>query len=178
MCEAPCGTGAPMVAAAESVPILTPVRASVPATADRKSTRLNSSHLVISYAVFCLKKNRRVERGEQPLHRDERLLPQLNLYLPNVDAHAAPSNGAPATGSVVAEAQQRDRIFLDQVDLQPRSLSLPPHRHPPAQAALTCYAHRASIRVGCAYPRDAALARVLRGYNAVRHPRHAPADTT
>src|SRR5256885_15734525 len=29
------------------------VRADV---ADRKSTRLNSSHLVISYAVFCLKK--------------------------------------------------------------------------------------------------------------------------
>src|SRR5256885_16194691 len=30
---------------------------------DRKSTRLNSSHLVISYAVFCLKKKkRRVER--------------------------------------------------------------------------------------------------------------------
>src|SRR5256885_12063386 len=26
-----------------------------PAGADRKSTRLNSSHLVISYAVFCLK---------------------------------------------------------------------------------------------------------------------------
>src|ERR1039457_5767601 len=26
---------------------------------DRKSTRLNSSHLVISYAVFCLKKNYR-----------------------------------------------------------------------------------------------------------------------
>src|SRR2546426_8975418 len=29
-----------------------------PAT-DRKSTRLNSSHLVISYAVFCLKKKKR-----------------------------------------------------------------------------------------------------------------------
>src|SRR5256885_9999092 len=27
--------------------------------ADRKSTRLNSSHLVISYAVFCLKKKNR-----------------------------------------------------------------------------------------------------------------------
>src|SRR5256885_9927988 len=27
-----------------------------PRTSDRKSTRLNSSHLVISYAVFCLKK--------------------------------------------------------------------------------------------------------------------------
>src|SRR5256885_8897249 len=28
---------------------------------DRKSTRLNSSHLVISYAVFCLKKKKRRE---------------------------------------------------------------------------------------------------------------------
>src|ERR1039457_7587147 len=28
----------------------------IPGGADRKSTRLNSSHLVISYAVFCLKK--------------------------------------------------------------------------------------------------------------------------
>src|SRR6478735_2166965 len=30
-----------------------------PARRDRKSTRLNSSHLVISYAVFCLKKKTR-----------------------------------------------------------------------------------------------------------------------
>src|SRR5205814_7509992 len=29
------------------------------AVADRKSTRLNSSHLGISYAVFCLKKQRK-----------------------------------------------------------------------------------------------------------------------
>src|SRR5256885_15820503 len=29
--------------------------------ADRKSTRLNSSHLVISYAVFCLKKKNKNE---------------------------------------------------------------------------------------------------------------------
>src|SRR5256885_11543379 len=29
------------------------------ARADRKSTRLNSSHLVISYAVFCLKKKKK-----------------------------------------------------------------------------------------------------------------------
>src|SRR5256885_12647596 len=34
------------------------------AQADRKSTRLNSSHLVISYAVFCLKKkNNRQTQG-------------------------------------------------------------------------------------------------------------------
>src|SRR3712207_8376735 len=30
-----------------------------PANPDRKSTRLNSSHATISYAVFCLKKQRR-----------------------------------------------------------------------------------------------------------------------
>src|SRR5256885_9607395 len=29
---------------------------------DRKSTRLNSSHLVISYAVFCLKKKKNTKR--------------------------------------------------------------------------------------------------------------------
>src|SRR3989454_3231106 len=29
---------------------------------DRKSTRLNSSHLVISYAVFCLKKKKKKEK--------------------------------------------------------------------------------------------------------------------
>src|SRR2546426_6479385 len=29
---------------------------------DRKSTRLNSSHLVISYAVFCLKKKKKENR--------------------------------------------------------------------------------------------------------------------
>src|SRR5256885_15812432 len=31
---------------------------------DRKSTRLNSSHLVISYAVFCLKKKKKNQYNE------------------------------------------------------------------------------------------------------------------
>src|SRR2546426_12651604 len=35
-----------------------PVRRGVSTGGDRKSTRLNSSHLVISYAVFCLKKKK------------------------------------------------------------------------------------------------------------------------
>src|SRR5256885_1444249 len=35
----------------------------VPLRADRKSTRLNSSHLVISYAVFCLKKNSYIDHA-------------------------------------------------------------------------------------------------------------------
>src|SRR5256885_3330200 len=34
-------------------------RRALPPHRDRKSTRLNSSHLVISYAVFCLKKKKK-----------------------------------------------------------------------------------------------------------------------
>src|SRR5256885_7392856 len=37
------------------------------AEADRKSTRLNSSHLVISYAVFCLKKKKN-PLTDYPIH--------------------------------------------------------------------------------------------------------------
>src|SRR2546426_3666000 len=37
---------------------------------DRKSTRLNSSHLVISYAVFCLKKKK-----QTPISRSAASLP-------------------------------------------------------------------------------------------------------
>src|SRR5947199_4945077 len=36
---------------------------------DRKSTRLNSSHLGISYAVFCLKKKKRVARARSRQER-------------------------------------------------------------------------------------------------------------
>src|SRR2546426_6519566 len=32
---------------------------------DRKSTRLNSSHLVISYAVFCLKKKKKTNKNKR-----------------------------------------------------------------------------------------------------------------
>src|SRR2546426_2380107 len=42
-----------------------------PRSADRKSTRLNSSHLVISYAVFCLKKKKKNMRRHVKLHRDQ-----------------------------------------------------------------------------------------------------------
>src|ERR1035441_6495425 len=40
-------------------------------TTDRKSTRLNSSHLGISYAVFCLKKKKQKQttiQRTQPMH--------------------------------------------------------------------------------------------------------------
>src|SRR5256885_5540930 len=44
---------------------------------DRKSTRLNSSHLVISYAVFCLKKKTQFRPNTQCQHI--------------IDIHAPPS---------------------------------------------------------------------------------------
>src|SRR5256885_1436130 len=48
------------LSAAERGRLLMRLSGSVLQHADRKSTRLNSSHLVISYAVFCLKKKRRI----------------------------------------------------------------------------------------------------------------------
>src|SRR5256885_12394990 len=41
------------------------------AAQDRKSTRLNSSHLVISYAVFCLKKKTSPPRPERSTMTDQ-----------------------------------------------------------------------------------------------------------
>src|SRR5690625_6153526 len=37
------------------------VRGQLVVLADRKSTRLNSSHVAISYAVFCLKKKKKIK---------------------------------------------------------------------------------------------------------------------
>src|ERR1022692_4459352 len=46
-------------------------------TGDRKSTRLNSSHLVISYAVFCLEKYKKKVLEEPELRNVELHLPVL-----------------------------------------------------------------------------------------------------
>src|SRR2546422_2947763 len=40
---------------------------------DRKSTRLNSSHGYISYAVFCLKKKKKQQENSQSKHYDTKL---------------------------------------------------------------------------------------------------------
>src|SRR5690349_23124180 len=40
--------------------------------ADRKSTRLNSSHVEISYAVFCLKKKKKKKKKQQRHTRVEK----------------------------------------------------------------------------------------------------------
>src|SRR5690349_22619701 len=39
---------------------------------DRKSTRLNSSHVEISYAVFCLKKKKKTRRQQKLRRNNER----------------------------------------------------------------------------------------------------------
>src|SRR5256885_10649562 len=48
-----------------------------PSASDRKSTRLNSSHLVISYAVFCLKKKIRLPSRLPPTRAYLGLRPRL-----------------------------------------------------------------------------------------------------
>src|SRR5438132_10752223 len=50
----------------------------IAAAQDRKSTRLNSSHTVISYAVFCLKKKNN-ERKQNQLKVHARKRPQQGL---------------------------------------------------------------------------------------------------
>src|SRR5256885_11801073 len=49
---------APWVLGSTTAPAGNRLTAAAAASPDRKSTRLNSSHLVISYAVFCLKKKK------------------------------------------------------------------------------------------------------------------------
>src|SRR5205807_2757396 len=50
---------------------------------DRKSTRLNSSHLVISYAVFCLKKKKQLSIMQAVLqqHSHSHTLAKYVTYL-------------------------------------------------------------------------------------------------
>src|SRR5258705_9359667 len=49
---------------------------------DRKSTRLNSSHLGISYAVFCLKKKKK-QKTETLQHRNGDTNPDLRQHRSN-----------------------------------------------------------------------------------------------
>src|ERR1035438_10142049 len=60
----------------------TPIRKLGSASADRKSTRLNSSHLGISYAVFCLKKkNLQAAEHVEVAVRCRRLDPEFSADL-------------------------------------------------------------------------------------------------
>src|SRR5690349_23858711 len=49
-------------------------------TADRKSTRLNSSHVEISYAVFCLKKKKNKKNNYHQMTQNYVHLSPITIY--------------------------------------------------------------------------------------------------
>src|SRR5256885_12838125 len=69
---------------------------------DRKSTRLNSSHLVISYAVFCLKKKSTVSYRYARLH--VLVMGQDNGLTPTT--HGAHDNKHPLAGDPCISASR------------------------------------------------------------------------
>src|SRR5207249_2147934 len=69
-------------------PALTPARdaglsGSTPVTRDRKSTRLNSSHVSISYAVFCLKKKKKKQANPHTMNYQDH--PKTHPFYTNIN---------------------------------------------------------------------------------------------
>src|SRR5436190_4610968 len=48
---------------------------------DRKSTRLNSSHTVISYAVFCLKKKKKKKKTKKTKHKTKQTIQKYTCII-------------------------------------------------------------------------------------------------
>src|SRR5256885_2447747 len=71
-----------------------------PERGDRKSTRLNSSHLVISYAVFCLKKKKTIEHERGLLNHYQVVEYILDAAAPQED----PTDGIVVQLAVVGSA--------------------------------------------------------------------------
>src|SRR5688572_31665075 len=72
------GKFAPRPISRQQMPAAAAVAATAASNGDRKSTRLNSSHSQISYAVFCLKKKKKIKK---PL-----------AYIPNKSSHHYTTN--------------------------------------------------------------------------------------
>src|ERR1035438_8653088 len=73
-----------------------------PQRLDRKSTRLNSSHLGISYAVFCLKKKKLTHEQEHRAPRHDSASPRDSLATANNNAAGSPG------GRLAVVANQRE----------------------------------------------------------------------
>src|SRR2546430_8752230 len=71
--------------------------AAPPFVADRKSTRLNSSHSQISYAVFWLKEKQQVERTRELVQLDHEAGPVLRH---GQRGHIAPGMANPPTMAI------------------------------------------------------------------------------
>src|SRR3972149_9194143 len=98
---------------------------------DRKSTRLNSSHSQISYAVFCLKKNPKCAAPPVPHHE----MP-LNTEIPNLkkephdSAPSANDDPVPAAHDVSSPSVLSYAIPYKNQNLLPISANNP-HNHTP-----------------------------------------------
>src|SRR4051812_6605102 len=66
---------------------------------DRKSTRLNSSHMSISYAVFCLKKKKTVDEDDQLVRPPSG---RLDRHLCPPEPRTARPGGRPQSGGLCA----------------------------------------------------------------------------
>src|SRR2546422_2214318 len=74
---------------------------------DRKSTRLNSSHGYISYAVFCLKKKKPTQKQETTRDQRRRLhtRPLTQLYCQARTPTSSPTQHAPASPDTLVTAR-------------------------------------------------------------------------
>src|SRR5947199_3884603 len=79
-----------------------------PASTDRKSTRLNSSHLGISYAVFCLKKKK--TKANQPFSTpDQTISNTAQILIPGIHpASAGRNHHHKAASQLIVKSQTTD----------------------------------------------------------------------
>src|SRR5438034_2878382 len=79
-----------------------------PTAGDRKSTRLNSSHTVISYAVFCLKKKKKKQQKRKENQTSPRVVRGADNHPRGDDDVCANPADAPVAWTVLAINQRRN----------------------------------------------------------------------
>src|SRR2546430_2597538 len=78
---------------------------------DRKSTRLNSSHSQISYAVFCLKKKKNTYKKTLPTTKKKELTPNyFNHHLQLLDTSHPTSTNVTYTQAFTTHCAYRPKL--------------------------------------------------------------------